>query len=71
MSHGEGYFEYPLRNKNHLVFSHSYLEASHTGQRLIVIGLIFYSSVLTYVLCAQKNRLIETVHLSTCNICFG
>ena len=34
--------------------------------------LIFsYPSVLTYVLDAQKNRLIETVLLSTHNICFG
>ena len=34
--------------------------------------LIFsYPSVLTYVLGAQKNRLIETVLLSTYNICFG
>ena len=34
--------------------------------------LIFsYSSVLTYVLGAQKKRLIETVLLSTHNICFG
>ena len=32
---------------------------------------IFYLSVLTYVLGAQKNRLIETVLLSTHNICFG
>ena len=30
-----------------------------------------YPSVLTYVLGAQKNRLIETVLLSTHNICFG
>ena len=34
--------------------------------------LIFsYLSVLTYVFGAQKNRLIETVLLSTHNICFG
>ena len=34
--------------------------------------LIFsYPSVLKYVLGAQKNRLIETVLLSTHNICFG
>ena len=34
--------------------------------------LIFSSpSVLTYVLGAHKNRLIETVLLSTHNICFG
>ena len=29
-----------------------------------------YPSVLTYVLGVQKNRLIETVLLSTHNICF-
>ena len=29
-----------------------------------------YLLVLTYVLGAQKNRLIETVLLSTDNICF-
>ena len=28
-------------------------------------------AALTYVLGAQKNRLIETVLLSTHNICFG
>ena len=34
--------------------------------------LIFsYPSVLTYVLGSQKNRLIETVLLSTHNIGFG
>ena len=30
-----------------------------------------YPSVLTYVLGAQKNRLIETVLLSIHNVCFG
>ena len=29
------------------------------------------ASVLTYVLCDKKNRLAETVLLSTHNICFG
>ena len=34
--------------------------------------LIFsYPSILTYALGAQKNRLNETVLLSTHNICFG
>ena len=34
--------------------------------------LIFsYPSILSYVLGAQKNCLIETVLLSTHNICFG
>ena len=32
---------------------------------------IFYPSVVTYDLEAQKNRLIEMVLLSTHNICFG
>ena len=32
---------------------------------------IFFLSTLTYVLCAQKYRLIATVLLSTHNICFG
>ena len=37
------------------------------------VKLLIFScpSVLTYVLGAQKNRLIETVLLSTHNICFG
>ena len=30
-----------------------------------------YLSDLTYVLDAQKNRLIETVLLSTHNMCYG
>ena len=30
-----------------------------------------YRSILTYVLGAQKNRLIETVLLSTHKVCFG
>ena len=35
------------------------------------IGIKSYPSVLTYVLGAQKNRLIVMVLLSTHNICFG
>ena len=35
------------------------------------IVIIFLPINLTYVLGAQKNRLIETVLLSTQNICFG
>ena len=31
----------------------------------------FLPSILTFVLGAQKNRAIETVLLSTHNICFG
>ena len=33
--------------------------------------IVSYPSVLTYVLGAQKNRLSETVLLSTHNVCFG
>ena len=33
--------------------------------------LFSYPSVSTFVLSAQKNRLVETVLLSTHNICFG
>ena len=38
-------------------------------QRKIVI--IFLPIIFLYVLCAQKNHLIETVLLSTHNIYFG
>ena len=37
----------------------------------VKLFIFSYSSVLTYVLGAQKNRLNETVHLSNHNICFG
>ena len=37
----------------------------------INLSIFSYPSVLTYVLGAQKNRLIETVLLSTYNIRFG
>ena len=42
-------------------------------QKILSIKLLLFSypSVLTYVLGAQKNRLTETVLLSTHNICFG
>ena len=33
--------------------------------------IFYYPLVLTYVLGAQKNRLIKMVLLSTHNICFG
>ena len=45
------------------------LDKQKKAQRKVVN--IFLQSVLTYVLGAQKNRLIETVLLSTHNICFG
>ena len=37
----------------------------------IKLKLFSYQLILTYVLGAQKDRLIETVLLSTHNICFG
>ena len=37
------------------------------GEQSLPIGLL----VLTYILSAQKNRIIETVLLSTHNTCFG
>ena len=47
----------------------SQVQINKKFQRKIVI--IFLASVLAYVSGAQKNRLIETVLLSTHNICFG
>ena len=41
----------------------------HNLQRTILN--IFLLIILTYVLDAQKNRLFETVLLTTHNICFG
>ena len=37
----------------------------------VKLYIFSYPLVLTYVLGAQENRLIETVLLSTHNICFG
>ena len=35
------------------------------------MSIFSYPSILTYVLGAQKNRLVETVLFRTHNICFG
>ena len=43
----------------------------YTKMFSIKLSIFSYPSVLTYVLGAQKNRLNETVLLSTHNICFG
>ena len=50
-----------------------YLITYPDEQNALVVKLrIFpYLSILTFVLGAQKNHLIETVLLSTHNICFG
>ena len=45
------------------------LDKGKKVQRKIVKN--FLPLILAYVLGAQKNRLIETVLLSTHNICFG
>ena len=47
----------------------TYVQISKDFQCKIVI--IFLPEVQTYVVGAQKNHLIETVLLSTHNICFG
>ena len=47
---------------------HIYFKINKFFERKIVN--ISYPSVLTYVLGAQKNRLNDTILLSTHNICF-
>ena len=47
---------------------HRFRETKFLGLKLQIFS---YPSVLTYVLGVQKNRLIETVLLSTHNIYFG
>ena len=45
---------------------------THSQQKISAeIVNILLPIILAYVLGAQKNRLIETVLLSTLNICFG
>ena len=57
--------------KSH-VAAHLYIHTGLENNILSVILQVFsYLSVLTYVLSAQKNRLIEIFHLHTHNICFG
>ena len=55
-----------LRNV-HNVYSSVQIDKIFEPKKLIVD---FYPSVLTFVLGAQKKRLIETVLWSTHNICF-
>ena len=43
----------------------------YTKNFSVNMQIFSYPSILTYVMGAQKNRLIETVLLSTHNICFG
>ena len=44
------------------------LSSAEKGVKLLIFA---YPSVYTFVLGAQKNRLNETVLLSTQNTCFG
>ena len=48
--------------------SHRFRSTKFLSVKMLMFS---YLSVLTYVLSAQKNRLIQTVLLSTHNICFG
>ena len=56
-----------LKIGNELVFA----EIKIKKKLSIKLSLFSYPLILTYVLGAQKNHLIETVLLSTHNICFG
>ena len=47
----------------------SYSAATGLDKQFLSVKLFSYPTDLTYVLGAQKNRLIETVLLSTHNIC--
>ena len=58
-------------NGTHALGTYTYLDKTKFLSVKLGIILFSYPSVLTYVLGAQKNRLIETVHLSTHNIYFG
>ena len=48
----------------------AYTRLDKTKFLSVKLKIFSYLSILTYVLGAQKNRLIETVLLSTHNICF-
>ena len=54
-------------------FDHGIIYTGLDKQKKISVKLLknFLPIFLVYVLGAQKNRLIETVLLSTQNICFG
>ena len=51
-----------------MMMMHRFRLAKNFSVKMLIFS---YPSVLTYVLGAQKNRLIETVLLCTHNICFG
>ena len=58
----------PIELKFHMKTPHSYRLTKIFSHKIFIFSC---PSILTYVLGAQKNRLIETVLLSTHNICFG
>ena len=62
--------KYALLNKLKVIL---YVSAYEKINKILRVKMKFssYPSVLTYVFGAQKNGLIETVLLSTHNICFG
>ena len=54
-----------------LLFCFKFITCRPQGTQILSAKMFLYPYVLTYALGAQKNRLIETVLLSTHNICFG
>ena len=54
-----------------MVFAYVSKDQLNKKNLSVELRLFSYPLVLTCVLGAQKNRLIETVLLSTDNICFG
>ena len=67
------FYHEPLKLETNLLYLHFYNKPTGLDKHFLRIKLLKFSypSVLTFVLGAQKNRLIETVLLSTYNICFG
>ena len=64
-----------LKEKVLIIVSYIYKAGVNKSRKAKImptkLQLFSYPLVSTYVLGAQKNRLIETVLLSTHNICFG
>ena len=54
-----------------LIFSYNYRNHNESKILSVKLKLLSYPIVLTYVLGAQKNRLIEMVLLGTPNTCRG
>ena len=70
--HDSHYTIHIILYNNKVIIVYFYIYIGLDKQNFSIKLLIFsYPLVLTYVLGDQKNRLIETVLLSTHNICFG